>query len=700
MKKNLIVKQVGYKECGAASLLSIIHYYQGNISMTKLVELTNTTKDGTTLYDIKKAAEEIGLEAIGYKVNDITSLKEIKKPFICQLVNHNYEHFVVVYEIKRNNIIIMDPAVGEKKLTKEEFKRQWTSYIMIFSKQKELIHEKEEKYLNIIIKNTLKNNKRIVFDIQLLSIIFMIMSFISTLYFEQVIEKALDKNINILLIITFIFSCLILMKSITNFIRNELLIYLNQKIDCSILLNTFQKLLLLPYNYYKNKTTGEIITRINDLINIKNILNKLILTVCLDGIILISFSVILLTKNKILFTILVIIILIYLILFYLFRPKLKQYTKIYQNNSAKISSTLIETISGFETIKNLNLESISYERIENIYIKALHDDFNYNNILNLEDFMKNIISSIGVLLIQLIGFTMIIKGKTTLSNLITFTFLTNYILDSMKNILDLNKEYYYVNNSIKRANNLFEIENENLEKKTNIKLKGNIEFHNLSFGYREEDILKNINIKIKEKERVMILGNSGSGKSTLIKLLQKYYKIKRDSIYVNEIDLNDLTISDIRNEIACLSQNEFLLNDTIKNNIMIGATKTKIKEEEFYNVVKITQVDEFVKDLFLGYETKLEENGLNLSGGQRQRIMLARLLLKPSNIVIIDEGLNAVDVNLERKILKNIFKIYKNKTFIIVSHRIENLDLFNHVIKLNNGKLTEDINYPKGEVYD
>ena len=240
----------------------------------------------------------------------------------------------------------------------------------------------------------------------------------------------------------------------------------------------------------------------------------------------------------------------------------------------------------------------------------------------------------------------------SLSNIITFTFLTNYMINSMNNILELFKDYYYVKNSTKRANYLFEVESENLEKKTNFVLKGNIKINNLSFGYRDSTFLNNINIQIKEGEKVLILGESGSGKSTLLKLLLKYYQVNRNNIFINDIDINDIAISNIRDEIACISQNEFLYDDTIKNNIVAGK---KITEEEFLEIAKLTYVDEFIKELFLGYDTKLEENGLNLSGGQRQRIMLARMLLKPSKIMLIDEGLNAIDINLERKILKNIF---------------------------------------------
>lgn len=144
MKKHLIVKQDGYKECGAASLLSIIRYYKGNISINKLIEITHTDKTGTNFYYLKEAASKIGLEAIGYKIEQIDNLSEIKKPFICQLINQNYEHFVVIYSIKKNKILMMDPAVGERTITLEEFQKIWTGYILIFSPIKKLLFYQEK----------------------------------------------------------------------------------------------------------------------------------------------------------------------------------------------------------------------------------------------------------------------------------------------------------------------------------------------------------------------------------------------------------------------------------------------------------------------------------------------------------------------------------------------------------------------------
>ena len=366
MKKNLIVKQDGFKECGAASLLSIIRYYGGNISINKLVEMTNTDKSGSNFYMLKESAYQVALEAIGYKVDNINNLLSLNIPFICQLINNNYEHFVVVYSIKKNKVIMMDPAVGEKVITCDEFKKLWTGYIMIFKPFKKLVFYQDKKYLNKIIIETLVSNKGIVITILFCSIIFTLTSIIYALYFQVVLEYVLGTEIHNLIVLTFFFASLLLIKCISSFFRNELLIFFNQKLDCSIFLNIFKKILLLPFSFYKNKTTGEITSRINDLMYVKNIINKIIITVFLDIILIILSSIILVSINPLLFILLIIIMIIYLIILYIFRPILKNYIDKYQNNNSLIESYLIESINGFETIKNMSNEDNVMYKMENL----------------------------------------------------------------------------------------------------------------------------------------------------------------------------------------------------------------------------------------------------------------------------------------------------------------------------------------------
>ena len=228
-----------------------------------------------------------------------------------------------------------------------------------------------------------------------------------------------------------------------------------------------------------------------------------------------------------------------------------------------------------------------------------------------------------------------------------------------------------------------DIEDEKIYEDKRLEVNGNIKIVNLSYTFNNKYyVLKNINLFIKDKDRVLLLGSSGSGKSTILKLLYKYLQADRNKIFINNYDINDYSMSDIRSSITYVSQNELLFNDTIRNNILLDRD---VSEVDYLNICKILHIDDIVKDNILGYDYILEENGINISGGQRQRIILARSLLKNSKIIMIDEGFNQIDIKLEREILLDIFRYFHDRTFIIISHRIENSDLYNRVIKIDNG---------------
>ena len=686
MKKNIVI-QDGIKECGAACLLSIIKYYGGNVSIERLIELTKTTKEGTNFYNLKVAAEEIGLTALGYKIEDFNTLQEIEKPFISQIVINNYNHFVVVYKIINGKITIMDPARGMIKLSIDEFKKMWTSYILILEPYKKLPIYEENNYIFSILKTIIFSNKKIIINLLSLSIIATLSTCIYSYYFKIIIDNVINTDKLNLLIITITFLIILFIKTITEYLRNNLLLYLNQKIDLSIITTTTDKIISLPYNYYKNKTTGEMITRINDLFYIKNVISKIIITIFLDIILALSTLIILFNINKTMTIYLIIIIIIYIIIFLIFRPSIKNMTNITQEDNARINSLLVESISSYETIKGLNLESTFKSKINKLYLNSINNNLNFSKIINIQELFNDLFEGIILLFAIYLGTTYIMDKSLTIGSLITFNSLVYYFITPIRTSLDFYKDLFYVKNSIQRINNLLNYKYEKLDQETNLNISGNIIIKNLEFSYNNRvKIIDDMILKINNNERVLILGQSGTGKSTLLKILYKYHEIPRDKIYINNYDLNDFSLKDIRKNITYISQNEQLYNDTIRNNIIL---ERDIDEKTFINICNMTYVNEIIKDNMLSYNYRLEENGANISGGQRQRIILARSLLKESKIIMIDEGLNEIDINLERKILKNIFTYYKDKTMIIVSHRLDNMDLYNKVVRIENGKIKE-----------
>lgn len=687
MKKKLVVLQEGNKDCGVCCLLSIIRYYNGNISLNKLMEMTKTTKNGTTFYNLSEAASKIGMASKAYYVDDFNNISVYSCPFISQVIRNGYTHFVVVYKISKDKLLIMDPALGSLYMSREKFLNIWTSYIMMFEKVKILPNYKDEKYINKLLYGLILNNKKIIVNCLLLTLMFCFLTIGYSVYLKVMIDKVLNQDKYLLIVISLIFFIVILFRSLTNLFRNQMLSYFNMKVDISLFLNSFKRILLLPYNYYKNKTTGEIISRVNDLSYIKQIISQLLTTVFLDIVLLLFSLVCLYFINSKMFVISFFIAILYVIIIFIYPRFIK--TKIYESQAevAKVNSYLVESISGLETIKGLRCEKMVNDRLESYYTKAQATIFDYNIISNGVLYLKDLIFYVGVLLINYVGCVDIMNGNFTVGSLLTFNTILGYFLNPLQNFIDLADDYVYVRGVFKRANGLYEVKLDDLESKNGLRVEGDIIFNNLDFSFNGKDqILKSIKIEFKAKEKILLLGNSGSGKSTLLKILYKYYDVSRGMVLVNGIDINDFSISDIRDDIIYVSQNETLYTGSIKDNILLNRD---IDYKDFLDMCCYLEVDNIIKDNLLGYDFLLEENGANISGGERQRIILARALFKKGNIILIDEGLSQMDIDLERRVLKRIFSIFKDKMIIVVSHRFNNMDLYDKVFKLKDGMVDD-----------
>jgi len=690
VKKFPFVKQDGIKDCGVSSMAMIINYYHGNISIEKLRDMTKTTKLGTNAFNMVETFKQIGFEANGIKcnLNDINK-DNIILPCIANVtINKSYKHYIVIYEInfKKKYLIIADPASKIKKISFLEFEEIWNNILLVCYPIRPIPIEKNIDFYSLFIK-LFKLNKSMFIHILILSIFITIFSICSSFFFQIMIDNYIKPK-NFIFILFLLFIIINLIKLISDFFRNKILIYINQKIDICLTLDSFKKIISLPYAYYRNRTTGEIVSRINDLGIIRNMIGKVALSLFVDLPLTLISLIFLLKINSTLFLIAIIILLLYILIIIVFKPFMNKDVNNLRNAHATNSSYMVECISGFETIKGLSIEDNIYYNYENKYVKELDYLMKYDNRSNIQYLLKELINNIGSLIIIYIGILLVYDNKITLSTLITFNSLLAYFLNPIRNIIDMDIDIINSKNALKRVLEMLNIEKENGLINNKIK---NIEFKNMTYSYdNNKDILSNINLKISNNEKIMIIGNSGSGKSTLLKLLLKYYKVGRDMIYLNDVDINDYDLKCIKENICYISQNEILFTDTLYNNIILNRN---IDNSQFLEITKLCEVSEIIKNNSLGYNLLIEENGFNLSGGEKQRVILSRSLLKPFNILIIDEGLNEMDINLERRILKRIFNKYKDKIIIIISHRLENMDLFDRVLEFSNSRLIKDYKY-------
>ena len=656
MKKYPFVKQDNIKDCGVASLLSIIKYYGGLISIQKLREMTKTNKNGTTAYHLIETAKNLGFESYGIRCK-IEEFKQINFPAIAHtIIDKTYKHFVVIYDVdfKKQKIIISDPMIGIKKVKFNEFKEIYNDILIIMYPVKKINYEKNQ---NIFLKTLKKQflNKRIIL-ILVMSLLYVILNLITIMFL---------KNLKLLSFCFFF----ILLKIVLDYLKNKSVIDFNYKTNLNITKEVFSKIIKLPYNFYRNITTGDMISRINDLQNIENMLLAILISYFLNFNLVIASSILICFVSFKIFIILFITSLLYFLLNKIDSKKIELNVEEEKLSKEKLFSNLTECISGFETIKGLNIEDEIIDKINGINKEYETKIKNTSNKYNLFLTLKNSIYNFSNILILLNSLILINNKIITINELIMINFLIPYFLEPLNEIIDNIKNLKEVIILIRKINELYydQIEIKNYE------FVNKIEFKNVNYS-NEESILENINFKINNGEKIMIMGNSGSGKTTLLKLIKNYYKA--NGVYINDNE-------NINNKnILYVSQNEILFTDTLYNNITLGKN---VDVREFEKVIDICHINEIIKEKKIGYNMLIEENGFNISGGEKQRIILARTLLTHSNVLLLDESLSEVDINLERKILKKLLKL--NKTILLVSHRNNNLDLFDKLFTIKDKKL-------------
>lgn len=667
------VKQDGFKDCGPCCLLMIIKHYKGYYDLEELKCMCKLSKNGTTAYHLIEAGRKCGFECEALKCS-IEDLKNVILPCIAHVtINRSYNHYVVIEKVnfKNKKILVSDPMGKVKYYKFSDFNLIFNNIIISFLPIKKIAYCNKNSVFNFIL-NVIKPSIKQLYQIILMSLFVTIFSIITTFYMQFIIDNLYSKN---KIIFIFVVFCIVyLLKILTDYFRNKMIIVINNKIDFNLTTNSFKQIINLPYYYYRNNTTGEIISKINDLDIIRQVLSKVIVSIIDFPLALICLIIMYFISSK-LFFISLIILFLYLLCVLLFRKLFSNYIDNYITDKALTTSYMVESINGFESVKGCNIEEKVINNFENKYIKLLDNLYHFDNCLNNQFLVKELINNLGFIIIILVGSFLCLDGIITIGQLLSFNSLFSYFLTPIRNYIDLDSSINQMKISINKILKLFF--NKNDSSIIDKSMIGDIEFKNLTYSFDDvNNVLKNVNLKIKNGDKIMVIGKSGSGKSTLFKMLKKYYEVKRDKVYVNNIDINDYSKSDI----IYVSQDEILFTDTLINNI--GSN----------NIIDISQIcllDDIVKKNSLGFNMLIEENGFNLSGGERQRIVLARALSKEFNILIIDEGLNQVDIKMERIILKNLFEKYSDKTIIFISHRLDNKDLFDQIIKIENGEVID-----------
>ena len=673
-----IVRQQDEKDCGVCSLLSIIRYYKGNVPLEQLRLDARTNNEGTTALNLVLASQKYGFDAIGMKVENVKDIKRL--PAIAHLnLKKGYSHYVVIEKVTKDKIILMDPAKGKVVKFLWEFQKEWSGVVLIFYPKQKIMVLKNDVTLFTIFKKVFISEKNLIKIIVLVSFLLTIFTIALGYYFQMFNSLYLNKYpINYLKVLVLVFAIFTCFKLFLTYYRSYLENHLNKNIDCLITSDFLKHLFNLPLNVITSRKSGEILSRVNELTSIKGLITEIFITYTLDFLIVVITTFLLIRISSKLFLILFLTTIFYLFVGIITKKSI--FEKAYQNISieSEFNNTVLENIKMINSIKNLDAVDGTLNKIERKLTHYLYDTYKVNTILNKINIFKVSCYEIGFFLINTFGFYFVYKGIINMIDLITFNALLNLYFEPLKNIVDSIPKYSFMKASITKINDFLGVRTEILGEKTSTD-GYDISINNLNYSYNKyQNVLKSVNLNIKEGEFVLLQGTSGSGKSTLCSILNKYITDYTGDILFGKMNYKDLSIKTIRENIVYVGQNENIFTGSIKENITFG---NKVSDLNFDKICKICKVDDVANKKTFRYESLIGSDEGNISGGEKQRIILARAVLKDFNVLILDEALSEVDIKLELEILKSIRENYKDKTIIYISHK-KYSNIFDKVINM------------------
>ncbi len=712
--------QADAKDCGATCLKIIAKHYGRTLNIQTLRELSETTREGSNLLTLSEGAEQIGFRTLGVK---LSFQKLLEAPLPC-ILHWNKNHYVVLYDIVKSKkslskeegfrVRISDPAFGLLEYTKEEFLKFWIGNNVTETTEEgiALLLEPTPKFHNQSSNLDLEEGKTFGFK-YLSKYLFRYKSFIIQLaigllagsilqlIFPFLTQSIVDvgiqnQNMHFIWLVLIAQLFLFFGKTALEFIRSWILLHLSTRINISLISDFFIKLMNLPISFFDVRMTGDIMQRINDHSRIERILTTSSLSVLFSVVNMVIMGGVLAYYNLKIFGIFFLGSLLYfgwIVLFLKRREKLdyKRFSEVSQEQSK-----VIELINGMQEIKLHNAEKQKRWGWEYVQARLFKVSMQGLILEQTQSIGSNFINELKNIVIVFLSAKLVIDGDITLGMMMAISSIVGNLNAPVMQLIGFVRELQDAKISLARLGEIHDKEDEAQTEKEAIKdipEKADIILNDVSFRYIGSDtfVLDKLNLTIPKNKITAIVGVSGSGKTTLMKILLKFYESVEGVINYGTIDLKNISQKSWRNHIGSVMQEGYIFNDTIANNIAIGVDIIDKKRLQY--ATDVANIKSFVDSLPLGYNTKIGMEGMGMSTGQKQRLLIARAVYKNPEMLFFDEATSALDANNEKEIMEKLNIFFKNKTVVVIAHRLSTVMNADQIVVLDKGKIIEQGNH-------
>ncbi len=690
-------------DCGPSSLRMIAKHYGRSYTLQTLRDKCYITREGVSLMGISDAAESIGLHTMGVRINWETLTKEAPLPCIA---HWKQNHFVVVYKIKKNKVFVADPAIGHIEYSQKEFLESWLStrtegenkgICLLVEPTPEFYKDKGEtidKSNTSFLFSYLRPHKKLLLQLFFGLIIGSLIQLIFPFLTQSVVDFGIsNNNIGFVWLILIAQLTLYISRTSVEFIRSWILLHISARINISLISDFLVKLMKLPISFFDIKMIGDLLQRIGDHSRIQNFLTTSTLEFLFSFVNFLIFGAILAVYSIKIFAVFLIGTLLYILWIFIF---LKRRRSLDYKRFAQLSenqSTLIQLITGMQEIKLNNCEKQKRWDWEKVQARLFKINIKSLSLAQYEQAGSLFLNELKNIFISFIAAKLVIEGQLTLGMMLAVQYIIGQLNAPVQQLIGFIHALQDAKISLERLGEIHKKEDEEQTEEgrmTVIPEESNLNINNVFFQYEgphSEMVLHDINLVIPYNKTTAIVGGSGSGKTTLVKLLLGFYPPVKGEILVGGFRIDTISTRLWRQNCGTVMQDGFIFSDTIAKNIAVS--DETIDKERLVLAARTANIHEFVMSLPLRFNTKIGADGHGLSQGQKQRILIARAVYKDPAFLFFDEATNALDANNEKIIMNNLDEFFKNRTAVVVAHRLSTVKNADQIVVLEKGRIVE-----------
>ncbi len=690
MKRVPVILQMTPNECGAACLSMMLSYYGRETTINECRNFLKSGRDGLSARNIAQAGRDLGLRVRAFSMEP-ESLVQFREPVI---VHWEFNHFMVLRRWKADGVDVVDPAVGRRRLTAEEFSAGFTGVTLTmepganFQRKKAQDKLSWRSYLADIVQTP--GSKNLLLQLLGASALLQVLGLVFPLFTWVLVDIILPtQDASLLVILGAGMIVLVASQIILTYLRGALALTLEARLDTEVMLGFFEHVLRLPFRFFQERTSGDLLMRLGSIAVIREVLTGETVSAVLDGAMAAFYLIVLFIWQPVFGILALFLGCLQVVLLLVSTPRLYALAERDLAAQAESQSYLVEALAGIASLKASASEDRAMEHWSNLFFKQLNISIQRSHLGNLVETGRDGIGALAPIILLWVGGIMVLDGSMSLGTMLAVTTLAVSFLGPLSSLVSTGQQLQLIGANLDRITDVIQTtsEQDGLALDQAPELTGHIEVQDVSFRYHAQApwAIRHVSVTILPGQKIAIVGRTGSGKSTLAMLLLGLYPLDEGVILYDGRRLSSMDYRSVRRQFGVVLQEPSLFSGSIRRNI--AAHDPDLPLDAVIYAAELAGIHDEIADLPMGYETVIAEGGIDLAGGQRQRLAIARALAHQPALLLLDEATSDLDAITEKYVDQNLSNLACTR--IVIAHRLSTVRNADQILVLDNGFVVE-----------